>query len=267
LELVDLSSNVCIDMKHPASSLLQIEEGIIDNCIAPVALNCKMTQNETSEIVTGDNLCHIEDLFIEYPKTKIFNVGLNNSITILIADNQSMKFFPFQLSKQLPNLQRIEIQQSNLTALHRMDFDGFTKLTEIVINQNNLSSIVQGAFDTIPHLELLDLSSNNIVALPSKIFAKLTRLHTLKLSNNRIIKFLADILPRKNSIDVFCADNNQLEFIETRTIRFLRRAKIIDLTANVCIDLKFAKSENRTRALVELSGEIDLNCSVDDYGS
>lgn len=272
LESVDLSGNVCIDMTHPASSLLDIESTIIDNCIAPVELNCKMNRNATSENGEIENsFCNVDGLFIEYPKTKILKLngegggGSNNSVKVFFADNQSMKFFPYQLSHQLPNLERIEIQQSKLKALHRMDFNGFSKLTEIVMNRNNLSSISQGSFDTVLQLELLDLSSNHIVALPSKIFAKLSTLHTLLLSDNQIVRFTADLLPRKNSINVFCVDHNQLEFIETKTIRFLRKAKLIDLTENACIDMKFAKTENATRALVELSGEIDLNCSVDDY--
>lgn len=270
LELVDLSGNVCINMSRPASSLIDIEEIIIDNCIVPVVLNCKMSRNETNENGGIDNHCQIEYLFIEYPKTKIskLNVGgvdgLNNSVKVFFAENQSMKFFPFQLSHHLPNLERIEIQQSKLTALYRMDFAGFTNLTEIVINENNLSSISQGSFDTNFQLELLDLSSNNIVALPMRIFAKLTRLHTLLLAHNRIVRFTASLLPRKNLIDTFRVNNNRLEFIETKTIRFLRNAKLIDLTGNVCIDIKFARTEKSTRELVELSGEIDLNCSVDD---
>lgn len=263
LETVDLSANACIDMDHPTSSLIDIETTIIDNCIAPVEVNCKIETNKNAK-----NCCTAEDLFIEYPKTKISKLngvqGLNNTVQHFLADKQSIKFFPFQLSQQFPNLERIEIQKSGLIALHGMDFDGFSKLVEIVMNGNNLSSISRGTFDAIPQLELLDLSSNNIVSLPSRIFTSLTRLHTLLLSNNRIVRFVADILPRRNVIDAMRLDNNQLEFIETKTIRFLRKAKIIDLTRNVCIDMKIAKTENSTRAFMELSGEIDLNCSADD---
>lgn len=268
LKSVDLSDNVCIDMSQPTSTLVDIEATIIDNCIAPVELNCKGVQNETSENFGNSSYCQVEDLFIEYPKTKISKVngkqGLNNSVNIFFADEQSIKYFPFQLSQQFPNLEKIEIQQSKLSALHRMDFDGFSKLAQIVMNNNNLSSISAGTFDSVPELELLDLSSNNIASLPTKIFTRLTRLRTLLLSNNRMITFTADFLPRKNVIDVFRVDNNRLEFIETKTLRFLRKAKLIDLTGNICIDMKFDKTENSTRALVELSGEIDLNCSADD---
>lgn len=264
LESVDLSGNVCIDINQPTSSSIEIEAAIIDNCIAPVEITCETV--EISENV--GNYCKVEDLFIEYPKAKISKLNgvqdLNNTITVFFVDKQSIKFFPFQLSQQFPDLERIEIQQSKLVALHRMDFAGFSKLTEIVINKNNFSSVSDNTFDSTPELELLDLSSNNIVALPPKIFARLTRLHTLLLSDNLIVRFTADFLPRKNMINEFRVDNNQLEYIETKTVRFLRKAKIIDLTENVCIDMKFAKTENSTRALVELSGEIDLNCSADD---
>ncbi|KAG4070983.1 hypothetical protein HA402_001420 [Bradysia odoriphaga] len=274
LKSVDLSGNACINMIHPTSSLVDIEATIIDNCIEPVELSCKSYRIETSENVENTSYCNVDNLLIEYPKTKISMLRSNKQETnnkepslyvkIFVVDNQSIKFFPFQLSQHLPNLERIQILQSNLTTLHLTDFDGFPKLSEIVINNNNLSSISDGTFDTVPQLELLDLSTNGITTLPKHIFAKLTRLHTLILSHNQIVRFTADLLPRKNVIETFRADNNQLEFIETRTIRFLRKAKLIDLTGNVCIDMQFAKTENRTRALVELSGEIDLNCSADD---
>ncbi|XP_037044475.1 protein slit-like [Bradysia coprophila] len=274
LKSVDLTGNACINMNHPTSSLVDIEATIIDNCIEPVELSCKSYRIETSENVENTSYCSVDSLLIEYPKTKISMLRnnkqeMNNSepslhVKIFVVDSQSIKFLPFQLSQHFPNLERIEILKSNLTTLHLMDFDGFLELSEIVINNNNLSSISEGTFDTVPQLELLDLSSNGITILPKHIFVKLTRLHTLILSHNQIVRFMADLLPRRNVIETFRADNNQLEFIETRTIRFLRKAKLIDLTGNVCIDMQFAKTENRTRALVELSGEIDLNCSADD---
>jgi Leucine-rich repeat (LRR) protein len=210
------------------------------------------------------------ELRIDYPKTKIQQVvgfdsdEITRSVKTFIVVDQSIKFLPFQLGQTLPKLDKIVVDRSNLTALQKHDFKGLTELRHIEIRHNNLTSIGDETFDDVTQIESLDLSSNNIRSLPSKIFLHLVHLKSLILSNNQIEKFTADLMPRKNAIEVFQVNNNELDLIETKILRYLRRAKIIDLSGNICIDLKYEKTENNSKALVELSGEIDLNCSSDD---
>lgn len=110
----------------------------------------------------------------------------------------------------------------------------------------------------------MNLASNNIRRLPNKLLNQLNRLKILIWSDNFLKKFTASLLPPKNVIEELQIQNNQLELIETKTLRFLRKAKLIDMTENICIDMKYEKSQNNSRALVKLSGETDLNCSEDD---
>lgn len=270
---VDLSANDCIDMSHPNETLVEIETAFIDNCIAPIELNCSFEVNQLNlEKPEDDLVCKAQELTVEYPKTKVSRVISvdeiskidNDNVTSLIITDASAKFLPYQLAKVFPKLEKIIVENSSLTSLHKHDFKGFTQLKRIEIRRNNLSEIEDETFDDIRQIEFLDLSHNNIKNLPSKIFLSLVHLKTLILSFNQIEKFTADLLPRKNAIEEVRVDNNELELIETKILRYLRKAKTIDLTANVCIDLKFDKSDENSKTLVELSGEIDLNCSADD---
>ena len=261
IKLLALTNNDCITISYPEETKDALEERIIDNCVAPIELKCKLDQ------VLDGLTCRAQELTINYPKNKIsklIGVNSNHSITDLIIVRQSIEFLPFKLAQVMPNLKKIFIERSKLTSIQKNDFEGLSKLNSIEIRHNNLSTIQEGSFDDIIQLELLDLSFNNIQSLPSKIFLRLVHLKTLILSNNQLEKFLADLLPRKNAIEEFRINNNQLEIIETKTLRFLRKAKLIDLKSNVCIDVKFDKNEQGSKGLVELSGKINLNCFVDD---
>lgn len=267
LELVTLTNNICIDMEHPESSLAAIEAKIIDSCIEPIELKCKAEETAAnSEKKMNGGVCNAVDLVIEYPKTKISTVkdDFGKDATVLSITSQQTLYLPFQLAKTFLKLEKIIVEHSKMTALMKQDFDGLKLLKHVAITFNNITSIEEGTFDEVTQIEHLSLASNNIKTLPSKLFNQLNRLKILVLSNNLLQKFTASLLPPKNVIEEFQIQNNQLDLIETKTLRFLRKAKLIDMTENVCIDMKYEKSKNNSRALVELSGEIDLNCSEDD---
>lgn len=200
---VDFRSNDCISMSHPNESLVRIEQEIIINCVAPIQLNC-IFDNEAIFISKSLNIssymCKAVLTVID-PKTKISKInGIQKGtqgvedVTDFLAINQSMKFFPFELAQNLPRLELILVERSNLLALQKEDFEGFAWLKSIIIRHNNLNSIDEGIFDNVTQLEILDLSSNFIRLLPVKLFSKLINLKTLILSHNLIKKLSADLL-------------------------------------------------------------------------
>lgn len=269
IKFADLRNNLCIDINFPDATKKIIEETIIDNCVLPIEIKCS---NEAEKAKAEENfaqLCKVQDLIVQYPKTRISKVNLaeeNSNLQLLtfeVAD-QSMKFIPFKLSTAFPNLTSIVILRSKLSFLHKTDFEDFKSLKKIEITHNNMSSVEDGTFDGLTQLEFLDLSSNKIISLPSKIFSQLKNVQMLILSSNEIERFTADLLPLRNAIEEFRIDNNKLEFIETKTLPYLRKAKLIDFSGNTCIDMKFEKSQNNRHALLELSGEIILSCSLTD---
>ena len=269
LQVVDFSKNDCIDMKHPEKTLNEIDGEIIDHCIAPIELTCQDAVDNQITVQKNGNekTCEVQNLTIFFPKTKISKI-VNDFKTedsaIFSVVGQQMKFLPFQLNKSFPKLQKIIVERSQLTALNKIDFEGLKALKNITITFNNISTIGQGAFDEVPQIDYLNLASNNIKTLPNNIFVKLTHMKILILADNQLTRIHANLLPRKNSIENFQVQNNELDTIETKILRALRKATLVNLSGNVCIDLKYEKSENSSRALIELSGEIDLNCSEEE---
>lgn len=270
IEKADFANNNCINISFPEATKEIFEETFIDRCVLPVELNCindGMKKTTEKEVTTG--VCYIQDLTIQYPRTKTSKVLFANDrtasdISTLKIVDQSIKFIPLQLSKVLPKLTSIVIINSNLTCLQKNDFLGLNRLKELEIRGNNLTSIEEGTFDDLTQLEVLDLSSNEIISLPPKSFLNLKFLKKLILSFNQLEKFTADLLPIKGTIEEFRINDNLLEMIEARSLRFLRNAKVIDFSNNTCIDDKYEKTNNNRKYLAALSGEIDLSCSSDD---
>lgn len=264
--ILDLTSNDCIDMKLPEQSSSEIQSKIIGNCIEPLQLTCNFGHEQLASPTFTGYACKVDSLFIEFPQTKISklngehskNFG-TDSVSGFLAIGQTMKFLPFQLAQMLPNVKNILIDRSQLTALQKNDFEGFKLLKEIFIRFNNLTSIDPEVFN-LQGLEILDLSSNNIQSLPSKLFLKLIQLKSLNLSNNSLQKLPAELLLRKNKIQEFWLNNNKLEIIEIQVIRCLRRALIVDLSNNECIDMKYDK-QGGSKIFAELFTEVDVSCS------
>lgn len=255
----DLRDNKCINMMIPKQSKSDTEMKIIDSCLTPKTLMCAY-KNET---------CYVQNLEIIHPRTEVevsYTTTSKSSlddVKILNATDQKTKFIPRDISKILINLEEIIIENSGLSALLSLDFSGFAKLIKVQITNNNITKIDENVFADLKNLETLDLSANNIFALPDNLLTPLTKLKVLILSSNKIVRFKVEFLPKKNMIQEFYIDRNQLEFFHTRTLKHLRKSKVIDLSGNVCIDQKYDDSIDNAKKLMEISGFVDFNCSDD----
>lgn len=266
LATADFANNLCINMTHPGETLKSLETKIVTDCVAPIELKCDFEQNQNAGY-----MCKAIDLTVSRKMTKISKVqGVleakyddSKVVVEFIVLGQSTKYLPSQISQSFANLERINIERSELTAIQKHDFEGLSRLKEIVIRFNNLSSIEDGAFDDVAQLELLDLSSNDILTLPSYIFADLTNLKTLNLSNNLLERLSADLLTAKNKIQKFYAHNNRLEVIETKFIKFLRKSAVVDLTGNDCTSLLYDESSPKSKTFFDFYGAVILYCSDD----
>ena len=109
-----------------------------------------------------------------------------------------------------------------------------------------------GVFDDVPQLEPLNLSSNHIETLPEMIFAQLVQLKTLDLSDNHLQSFVSELLPLNNVIEEFHIKNNEIKKTDLANLRNLKKVKIIDLTDNYCIDLKYEKGKTDAKSFPEL---------------
>lgn len=261
-ETVDLRENVCIDVKYPTETKENVEQMTIDYCIAPVDFHCEFIETST---------CNAQGLATRFPLTKIniptitssnlINEAIGDVKTLKIAQ-QSTNYFPANIPEIFVNLEEIIIENSGLSALLKNDFKGFEmKLKTITISNNNITRIDEHVFDELQALEHLDLSSNEIKELSNGVFASLTKLKKLKLSNNLLVRFMPDYLPKKNFIEEFYINNNQIEVFPAKSLRHLKKSKIIDLRGNVCIDVRFSNSVHELKDLLGIAGNLDFNCS------
>ena len=267
LRIADLSNNECINMKYPETTLKEIEDGITDNCVVPIEIECYDDDNQpfTNDAEKNrEQTCMAQNVVLKYPKTKISQLKNDAGAytTTFYVHKQEMLFLPFEMHKVFVNLNVIIVENSLLTTLMKHDFEGLTLLKKVSITANNISLIEEGAFDDVPQLEVLILSSNNIQTLPPKLFGKLKNLQTLKLSDNKLKSFAAQLLPAKSVIKEFKIENNELKVIDHKIFRSLRVATVIDFSGNDCIDFKYEK-ENSNTSVAELSFQIDMNCSED----
>lgn len=258
-EVIDLRNNECMNLSFPEVTLQEIEAKIIQKCNEPIKLYCVEHIGDQIVVSECENGVPYEEL--EYIKTTMEPFKSATPLEILLILGQRIIFLPSKLSEKFPKLIQLVVENSQLKALRKNDFEGMTLLKEINIERNNISKIEDGVFDEVPQLERLNLADNNIGSLPKRVFAKLGNLTSLELSGNRLLKFTADLLPQKNVIRDLQLQKNKLEYIETRVLQDLPNAELIDLSRNTCINMKSEKSDARGLSFEDMRGHIEQECS------
>ena len=257
LKSADFSNNDCITLSYPKVTLKEIKDHLNKDCIKTVEIECFTLgpdHNEVEEIQKKTFDCNAVNLTIKHPVTKISKLRNQNGfdyLTFSIID-QHVSFLPLELGNTFTKLNVLIVMQSKLTALNQRDFEGLKNLKSIIIVHNNLASIEPGVFDDVPQLEHLNLSSNHIQSLPAMAFVKLVRLKTLNLSDNKLQNFLFELLPSSNVIEEFYIQNNEIKKTDLALSMNLKKIKIIDLTDNICIDVKYDKGNTVCKTLTEL---------------
>lgn len=156
----------------------------------------------------------------------------------LLIDSQVMKFFPPKvLAKFLPNINIINIKQSELKKIRKIDFEPYTSLDTLIINGNVIEEIEANAFERLT-LKELDLSYNNMTSLPEKIFSKMNKLQVLRLDFNELVTLDKDLLPCTKKIKEFTISSNLLDNVDAGIVKCLLNANKIDFSKNPCIDFK-----------------------------
>ena len=80
----------------------------------------------------------------------------------------------------LANVARLDLSESQLTALRAGDFDGLASLEALYLYDNELTALPEGAFDGLTSLQILSLGDssspcwldkcNELTALPPSVF-------------------------------------------------------------------------------------------------
>lgn len=270
LSTVDFTNNICVNLSFPNDTKAKIEKTIVDQCIEHVELKCNFFEDKIFlDQATSFTayMCDVHESTFESTKTKIWKIsGIHaphydiRNVTAFVSINQKIKFLPLNLAKLLPRLEKIVVEQSGLVSIGKHDFEGFFKLLSISMQRNNMTSIDEGTFDDVIKLEYVNLAFNHITSLPSQLFVNNPRIRTLILSFNQIESLSADILIKKSAVNEFRIDHNQLESVDTKIFKSLRKAHLIDFSANECIDAKYDKGDVGGTSFAELHQAIDIDC-------
>ena len=89
-------------------------------------------------------------------------------------------------SEELADIETLNLESKQLTALLAGDFDGLDSLTTLNLNRNQLTALPDGVFDGPDNLTTLSLNHNQLTALSDSVFDGLDRLQTLRLGTNQL---------------------------------------------------------------------------------
>ena len=263
LENLDMSNNVCIDLKYPDVLLEYLTRHFTTKCIVEIDFECRFESQ-------FDYFCHAENVFIETRNVKVVRIigehrlNLSNKdVTALKIVNQTLEVIPYNLGNLLPNLQSVFIESSRLSEIRKENFEGLRNIKQLTIKGNNLKEIVDATFEGFTQLQVLDLSFNCIATLAERIFENLTTLKTLNLSHNQLTSLNAWMIPARNAIENFICSQNQLTSIDPRLIRRLKSVRLLDFEDNKCINSKFDESQHSERKVMEMFGEAAFKCFDD----
>lgn len=260
VEILDMTGNVCIDLKYPDVSLDYLTNHFNTKCTVEIDFECRFESQ-------SGYFCHAENVAIETRNVRVARIKgdhklnlSNNDVTVLKIVNQTFEVIPQNLGKLMPNLERVWIEGSQLNEIRKESFEGLRNIRELTIKSNMLKEVVDGTFGGFTQLQLLDLSFNSIMSLAERIFENLTSLRTLNLSHNKLTSLNAGMIPTRNVIESFMFSHNSLVSIDPRLIRLLKSAKLIDLEENKCINSKFDEAQHDEKKVMEIFGEASFKC-------
>ena len=165
-------------------------------------------------------------------------------------------------SEALASVQRLLIEQTQLTTLQADDFDGLTRVWRLSLVGNQLTTLPEGVFDGLTSLENLDLSAdrwatlpagvfdgltslewlqigfnNQLTELPAGLFDGLTSLQHLHLYHNQLAELPAGLFDGLTSLEGLSLNDNHLSALPAGLFDGLTSLKVLDLSNNHLVDL------------------------------
>jgi Leucine-rich repeat (LRR) protein len=253
----DLHNNECIDIAFPA-----VVDTTEQFCLEPATrLKCVFATAETLY------QCVAQEVNINKQEYSISGVvgthaaGMSTkNVKGLIVQDQRMSFIPRKLSKFLPSVEEIFIDNSKLKGLYNNDFSGFVSLRKITIIRNNIKIIEDDTFTKNALLTHAYLIENHITAVPARFFVKNAQIKVIDLSKNEISDVKLTLVPKVNSISHFSLSSNRLKLVDQALVQRMKKTKYVDFTNNNCISSIITLGIEGTRNADELMGIIQCRC-------
>ncbi len=106
--------------------------------------------------------------------------------TEVIFRKNTIKFVPGSYFRDLPNINRIQLQDNRIVDIQNNSFSQIPNLRILWLGRNYLSILTRGMFTGLVQLEQLAVNGNRIQNIPSQVFWDLKSLQRLELDTNNL---------------------------------------------------------------------------------
>lgn len=185
----------------------------------------------------------------------------NSDVVFAHISYSNTPFIIQQLFAVFPNMNELEIRNSNLQEINIMPDD---RLEWLTLFGNNIQRIANGTFINQPRLSYIYAVNNSIQHLDVNAFQGLTQLLSLALINNRIeevapgtlsplisarvIDFEGNLLSEvseemfaaNRNVTTLYLERNRINAVHPNFARNLANLSFIDFSGNVCVDRSFS---------------------------
>ena len=140
-------------------------------------------------------------------------------------------------SAQLAGVERLDLSESEISALQRHDFSGLDSLKWLRLNDNSLTELPPGVFSGLTSLEILWLQDNSLTSLPENVFSGLGRLRELVLFENSLSVLPEGLFSGLGALETLRLQDNSLSTLPERVFQGLNRLRQLTFIGNSLSDL------------------------------
>lgn len=169
----------------------------------------------------------------------------NHDVGTVKIESSNILFMPNGIGEHFSKLQRLQIDNDQLTGISKENFVGLKMLKELFMTNNKLQTIPGDAFNDLSNLELLDLQDNMIEILDTATFSQLQSLKRLNLGHNKLTSLPSNLFKGNVYLQEILMGRNDLKALSIEAFDNLSHLKNLDMTNNICIDAHF-QSDNMT---------------------
>lgn len=108
-------------------------------------------------------------------------------VKALDVQDQRCQFMPSDVQTFFPNIEGLQVANSELKELQNADMQQFPNLKQLFMSENELQSLENDVFEPCPNIEYVNLGHNNIMHMGTDILAPLKNLQYCNIAGNSCI--------------------------------------------------------------------------------
>lgn len=160
----------------------------------PLAVSLKVTCNYqivSWSFISDHYQCQVTDVHVDTADAVVESIDGQHlpgktvdDVKSIQIDNQVCMFLPQRFDSFFKNIEGIQMNSANLTAITQADLKPFPHLKQLIVRDNDVQELSADLFDFNKELISLDFTNNNLNLIPENVFAKLEKLESINLVDN-----------------------------------------------------------------------------------